>query len=152
MVFPTLNDLIPILQISVGPVILISGVGLPLLSMTNRLGRVIDRSRSLHQEWRSEKAKDRPRLRAQLRILWLRADRIRHAIFFSSLSVLLAACLIITLFLASLIKLDSGWPVSILFIGCLVSLVVSLVFFLWDVNQSLAALRFELRDSLEDSK
>lgn len=150
MIFPTLNDLIPIIQISVGPVILISGVGLLLLSTTNRLGRVIDRSRILHQEWRSEKSKDRPSLQAQLRILWLRADRIRQAIFFSSLSVLLAACLIITLFLASLFKLDSGWPVSVLFIGCLVSLVVSLVFFLWDVNQSLDALNFELQDVLKD--
>ena len=42
-----LIDLVPILQMAVGPVILISGVGLLLLSMTNRLGRVIDRSRLL---------------------------------------------------------------------------------------------------------
>ena len=41
------RDLIPILQVAIGPVILISGVGLLLLSMTNRLGRVIDRARLL---------------------------------------------------------------------------------------------------------
>jgi hypothetical protein len=38
MPIPTLAELIPILQIAIGPVILISGVGLLLLSMTNRLG------------------------------------------------------------------------------------------------------------------
>ena len=44
---PTLQQLIPVIQTSVGPVILISGIGLLLLSMTNRLGRIIDRSRLL---------------------------------------------------------------------------------------------------------
>ena len=32
MPFPTLTELIPILQIAIGPVILISGIGLLLLS------------------------------------------------------------------------------------------------------------------------
>ena len=41
------TELIPILQSAVGPVILISGVGLLLLSMTNRFGRVVDRARIL---------------------------------------------------------------------------------------------------------
>src|SRR4051812_29821403 len=42
-----LHDLVPTIQVAIGPVILISGVGLLLLSMTNRLGRVIDRARQL---------------------------------------------------------------------------------------------------------
>ena len=41
------SEVVPVLQISIGPVILISGVGLLLLSLTNRYGRVIDRSRFL---------------------------------------------------------------------------------------------------------
>ena len=44
----SLSELVPILQIAIGPAILISGVGLLLLSMTNRLGRVIDRALQLH--------------------------------------------------------------------------------------------------------
>ena len=40
-----LTALIPILQVAIGPVILVSGVGLLLLSMTNRLGRIVDRRR-----------------------------------------------------------------------------------------------------------
>ena len=43
MSLPTVAQLIPVLQTAIGPMILISGVGLLLLSMTNRLGRVIDR-------------------------------------------------------------------------------------------------------------
>ncbi|WP_345111750.1 DUF2721 domain-containing protein [Candidatus Villigracilis vicinus] len=43
----SIQELIPVLQTAIGPVILISGVGLLLLSMTNRLSRVIDRARNL---------------------------------------------------------------------------------------------------------
>ena len=42
-----LPQLIPILAASIAPVIVISGVGLRLLSMTNRYSKVIDRAREL---------------------------------------------------------------------------------------------------------
>jgi hypothetical protein len=42
-----LSTLIPTLQLAVGPVILISGIGLLLLSMTTRFGRTIDRTREI---------------------------------------------------------------------------------------------------------
>ena len=41
----TLHEIVPVLQVATGPVILISGIGLLLLTMTNRLGRTIDRAR-----------------------------------------------------------------------------------------------------------
>ena len=52
-----MKELIPLLQTAIGPVILISGVGLLLLSMTNRFGRIIDRSRILAHEMRSGSAR-----------------------------------------------------------------------------------------------
>ena len=52
-----MKDLIPLLPTAIGPVILISGVGLLLLSMTNRFGRIIDRSRILAHEMRSGSAR-----------------------------------------------------------------------------------------------
>jgi hypothetical protein len=50
MSIPSLTEVISVLQTAIGPVILISGVRLLLLSMTNRLGRVIDRARVLSRE------------------------------------------------------------------------------------------------------
>jgi len=50
MISLILQQLIPVIQTAVGPVILISGVGLLLLSMTNRFGRVLDRARLLARE------------------------------------------------------------------------------------------------------
>jgi hypothetical protein len=143
---PTLETLIPILQIAVGPVILISGVGLLLLSMTNRLGRAIDRARILRDELQSETAADEHHIRAQLVILWQRANIIRLSIIFAATSVLLAAGLIITLFVVSLFNYELGWFLILLFIGCLLSLIVSLSLFIWDINQSLSALKLEIQD------
>ena len=50
MAVTTLHAIVPVLQMATGPVILISGIGLLLLTMTNRLGRAIDRARSLSRE------------------------------------------------------------------------------------------------------
>src|SRR5512137_855745 len=100
-----LTDLIPTLQLAIGPVILISGVGLILLSMTNRFGRVIDRSRVLTEDLRRASAAHRGPILAQLRILSSRARIARAAIALASLSVLLAAIMIITLFLGALLDL-----------------------------------------------
>ena len=135
MVFKSLADIIPILQIAIGPVILISGIGLLLLSMTNRLGRAIDRARILRQEIKSGSLVDEHRIKAQLQILLHRAELIRQAIVYSTLSVLLAVLLIIALFVASIFKLDIGILIAIIFIGCLTSLIISLTIFLWDINK-----------------
>jgi hypothetical protein len=141
-----LEDLIPVLQIAIGPVILISGVGLLLLTMTNRFGRIIDRSRQLAHEFRSEPdaPAHRQNITAQLQVLTRRARIVRIAIAFSGLSVLLAALLIIFLFLISILDLEIAWPISILFSGCMVSLILSLIYFMVDINISLTALKLEV--------
>lgn len=139
-----LNDLIPILQIAVGPVILISGVGLLLLSLTNRFGRVIDRSRALAEALRRAAPADTTRLTAQLKILSRRARLVRLSITLAAWSVLLAALLIISLFLAVLLGIEIGLVVTALFIGCLGCLIGSLAVFLKDINLSLTALQLEL--------
>jgi hypothetical protein len=62
----SVSDLIPILQVSIGPVILISGVGLLLLTLTNRLGRIVDRSRILFLEMQKEESPDRKLIPSQI--------------------------------------------------------------------------------------
>jgi hypothetical protein len=58
-------------------------------------------------------------------------------------SALLAALLIISLFFVALLHLDAGWLILLLFIGCLASLIGSLVVSIRDINQSLLALKLE---------
>jgi len=139
-----LNEFIPVLQVAVGPVILISGVGLLLLSLTNRFGRAVDRSRQILREMREAGEGDRERLAVQVNILFRRARLIQIAIVLQAMSVLFAALLIITLFLTALIKWESAVVISLLFMGCLASLIVSLVAFIMDIRLSLKALKLEV--------
>src|ERR1043165_2661362 len=136
-----LTDLVPILQMAIGPVILISGVGLLLLSMTNRLGRAIDRARLLAEAFRKASAGERGHLAGQLEILSRRARLIRLAITLGTLSGLLACVLIIVLFGAALLRLEVGVLVMIIFVGCIGCLIGSLVAFLADINLLLSAFK-----------
>ncbi len=144
-----LHELIPVLQVAIGPVILISGVGLLLLTLTNRYGRTIDRSRQLVRELRELAGADRARLEGQIEILYRRARLLRLSILLAGVSVLLASVLIIGLFLTALLKVELGLLISLLFIACLAALCSSLVAFIRDINLSLGALKLELahRDS-----
>ena len=147
MSLPSMKELIPILQMAIGPVILISGVGLLLLSMTNRMGRVIDRSRTLIREMTAPGA-DKGCIRSQIHILVKRANLLRFSIIMASLSVTLASILIVTLFLSGLFGIDAPWMIALLFIACMVCVVGSLVAFIWDINQTLLALKLEMGEKL----
>jgi hypothetical protein len=140
----SLEQIIPELRDAIGPVILISGVGLLLLTMTNRLGRAIDHARRLQRELSERGEEERSRTLAQINIIYRRAKIIRLSIMLAALSALLAAVLIITLFLGALLQWDYWMMVSFIFIVCMVSLVASLIAFICDINLSLLALKLEL--------
>jgi hypothetical protein len=130
------RDVYEALQLAVSPVILISAYGLLLLSMTNRLGRAIDRARALVREGA---AKDE-----QIAIITRRAGWIRSAIVFTSLALLSAALLVLVLFASVLLPVGIAPAVSVLFIGSLVCLVIGLAYFLVDIFASLHAMKAEL--------
>ena len=109
-------------------------------------GRVIDRSRLLAREVRNEQGPGRDRDLAQIRILLRRGRLLRGAILLATASVLLAALLIILLFVVALFKVEAAWAVAGLFFGCLLTLILSLIYSLRDVNLSLVALKHELAE------
>lgn len=138
------HQLIPVLQVAIGPVILISGVGLLLLTLANRFGRAVDRSRQLSREMREVSDLERPRLSRQIEILYRRARFIRLSIIMAVVSVLFAAVLIIVLFLSALAHAEVGTIIASLFICCMASLILSLGAFIRDIQLSLQALKLEL--------
>jgi hypothetical protein len=143
-----LKDLVPVLQLAIGPVIVISGVGLVLLSMTNRYGRVIDRSRHLADDVRGAGGGEAAaRAATQLAILVRRAHLLRLSIILASTSLLLAALLIIGLFITALIRAENASVIAVLFVGCMGSLIASLAVFIYDINLSLTALDVEVGDA-----
>ena len=145
----SLEQIIPELRDAIGPVILISGVGLLLLTMTNRLGRTIDRARQLKTELPRRTEAERAHVQAQVAIIYQRAKMIRFSIALAALSALLAAALVVTLFVTALLRWENGWLASVIFIACMISLIASLVTFIRDINLSLRALKLELGDDRE---
>lgn len=139
----SLTQLIPILQLSIGPVILISGVGLLLLTLTNRFGRMVDRSRSLNHELTATGA-DVAGLKAQIEILHRRSAILRLSIIFGAVTVLLVAVLILVLFIAALFKFEVGWLIVTIFCAGLLCLIGSMLAFIREMNLSLEAIRLEL--------
>jgi hypothetical protein len=138
------RELIPILQMATGPVILVSGVGLLLLCMTNRFGRILDRTRQLAAALRTAPAGDRARILSQLAILSARGQLVRLSITLAALSVLLAAILVIFIFIAGLLRLEAAAVLAALFIGCMALLIGSMLVFIRDINLSLSAVNLEL--------
>jgi Na+/melibiose symporter-like transporter len=149
---PSVTQLIPVLQTAIGPMILISGVGLLLLTMTNRLGRTIDRARALSRDLPGASESIQETISAQLQVLWGRARLIRLAIALASMSSLLAAILIIVLFFTALWSVETAWLIGMLFIACMACLIGSLIVFIQDVNRSLSALKLELATSARQKR
>lgn len=141
----TLNEIIPYLQVAIGPVILVSGVGMLLLTMTNRFGRVIDRSRNLAKESNNTPLEKQAALHEQVAILYRRAKLLRLCIGLASGAALLAGLLIISLFIGALLEVKVVPAVEVLFAGSMLFLIASLIVFLQDINLSLHALSLELK-------
>ena len=138
------TQLIRILSASIAPVIVISGVGLLLLSMTNRYSRVIDRARELVREIENRDVESRRHLIEQVRITYRRARILRLAIILSSVSILCVTITVLSLFAGQVFGAQTEY-VSVPAFGLgLLALLGSLYYFIADVTISLNALELEI--------
>ena len=133
-------DLLKIIQAAIAPVVLISGVGLLLLTLSARLGRIVDRTRIVAAERRTANDANREMLNTQLAVLRKRARLIRFALALSATSVALVSLLIIGLFLGLLLAWNMTVPCTFLFIGSLLSLVTAMLMFVRELFEALTAL------------
>ena len=138
------SSLLPIIQLAITPVILISGMGALMLTLTNRMARIVDRTRSLAGQVRGAATEDRGHFESQLAILWHRAKLLRMAVTFAGLSMLIACGLIIVIFAAAVLERDLAVVAMIFFMGSILLLIAALVAFLRDIYVSLHALHLEV--------
>ena len=141
---PSLPQLVPILQLAVGPVILISGVGLLQRSLTNRLGRLIDRARLFSRDRAAAGTGDTARIDAQRTISGRRASILRRSIMLGALAVQLVSVLILVRFVSALLRLEAGLLVIALFGCALLTLIGSNGYFIREMNLSLDAVHPEI--------
>lgn len=140
-----IENFIQSLQAAIAPCIFISGLGLLLLTMTNRLGRAIDRIRHFSDEIKTASAGDIPVLKQQIVILYRRAWCLQTAIGLISISLLCVALIMLMLFTTLAFNFQLVFSIKLLFVASLVSFIFSLLFFFIDVSLTLASIRIEIK-------
>ncbi|HWI41192.1 MAG TPA: DUF2721 domain-containing protein [Verrucomicrobiae bacterium] len=134
------GDIAHIIQLSVAPVFLLTGVGTILNVMTNRLGRIIDRARRLEERLEGGHP-DEEDIRRNLDTLSLRAKLIGRAITLCTATALLVCMVIAVLFLGDFLNIEIPIVVAGLFILAMLLLVFGLVWFLREIFLATARLR-----------
>lgn len=143
------NALLPMIQLAITPVILITGLGSLMLSMTNRFGRIVDRTRILAVQAQAAKDDTRPHIEAQLRILYRRAQLVRRAVIFNTLGMFTSGLLVVVIFVSALAGMEAGLLILALFMSAIAFLLAALGYFLNDINLALKALGLEVDKALD---
>jgi CBS domain containing-hemolysin-like protein len=138
----SLDHIAKLIQSAVGPVFLISGVGVTLNVLTSRLARVVDRAHGLELERGSNTdAAARADLDARLAVMARRARYINTAITLCTISALLTAVTVMLLFSNAFVPVNFGTYIAILFVLSMLSLAIAYLVFLIEVRIATAALR-----------
>lgn len=136
-----LVDIAQVIQLAVAPVFLLSGIGIVLTVLTNRLARVVDRARKLEEAARSSSGAALEERRQELHVMAYRARLMNRAITLSTASALLVAVVVVLLFLGALLDFSATLPVAGLFILAMLALIGALLLFLREVFLAIKALK-----------
>jgi hypothetical protein len=137
---------IQFLQSSITPVALISGVGLILLSLTNRIGRTIDRSRKLLTELRVTPKGREEIIKAELKILHRRNRILKTAMGGIAFSILTSSLMIPVLLMMNVFQIDLRYFGSALLILSIGGIILAAIYFFVDIVLSLRALDYEMEE------
>jgi hypothetical protein len=143
MAFPAahVSEIAGVIQLSVAPVFLLAGVGAIVNAMSTRLGRTVDRARTLESELASTDVARTERIQGELRTISVRARLIGRAIALAVLCALLVTVLLIVAFVDAFLATDLSFVLATIFIAALVAFSGSLVVFLREVLIASANLR-----------
>lgn len=130
-----------VIQLSVAPVFLLSGIGAILAVMTSRLGRIIDRARALEERLEQAPADRAAQIEADLAALTQRARLIGPAITMCTATALLVCLVIAVLFLSAFLRFDASVPVALLFIAAMLAFFLGLLWFLREIFVATKSLR-----------
>ena len=145
------KSLVAFFQSSISPLVLISGVGLILLSLTNRLARTIDRSRGLVADIEKSNLtqKEIDNKKVQLKILVKRSYILKYSIGSISFSILSSSLIIPILLIMNLFQINLEALGITFFILSISGIITSALFLFADVNLTLKALEYEVADHIK---
>lgn len=128
-----ITDVAHVIQLAVAPVFLLTGIGAILSVLINRLGRVVDRYRTLEKLPADLAEAAQAAARGEMNRLSRRARMVHWAIGFCTSSALLVCIVIATLFIGSVTGVQTPVIIATLFILAMLALVAGLLFFLREI-------------------
>lgn len=131
-----------LIQLALGPVFLISGVGITLSMLTQRLARIVDRARKLEDQ-REETSSEKKHaiIDHELKVIFRRARHINAAIFLCTISAFLTALVVTLLFASEFVPMGVGGAIAAMFVGSMVCLCTAFLMFLLEVRIATNSLR-----------
>ena len=125
-----LSDIGEAIQLAIAPVFLLAGVGTLLIVLTNRLGRLIDRSRVLEDRL---KVNPENECMGELLSLYDRTRLINVGITASTVCGLLICVVIAMLFLGDTTDLPLDRYIALCFVSGMLALIVAFVYFMREI-------------------
>jgi sterol desaturase/sphingolipid hydroxylase (fatty acid hydroxylase superfamily) len=142
----SLPGLAKLIQLSLGPVFLLSAIGTILNMLTGRLSRIVDRARLIEERFTPRDHPDHGHQVRELRLLDRRMTIVNNAIFLCTASAVLICLVVAAMFLARLAGFGFARTLAVTFAGALLLLIAGLVLFLVEVRVAVAAIR--VRDEM----
>lgn len=136
-------DIAHLIQTSVAPVFLLSGVAATLGVLTSRLARAVDRARTLEVSLENHTG-DPKHLHDDLKVLARRARYLNAAISLCVVSAVMVALVVVTLFANAFFEAGLALTIALLFVGAMLLLTGAFVAFFIEVRLATAALRIGL--------
>ena len=141
----TTPSVVHVIQLAVAPVFLLSGVGVILTVLTNRLARIIDRARLLEERLHAAPDDRLAEMHSEMELLSHRAWMVNLALTLSTSCALLVCLVIALLFVGSALRIEMDTIISIMFVTAMAALVGSLSIFLREIFLGTAQLRIGRR-------
>lgn len=130
-----------VIQLSVAPVFLLTGVGAMLGVLTNRLSRTVDRARALEARYEAAPAAEQESLRRDLKVQARRSRLIYVAMSLCALCALLVCSVIVALFASAFVLAPFAVPIAVLFVAAMLAFIAALLVFLREVHLATTNLR-----------
>ncbi len=136
-----------VIQLAVAPVFLLAGIAGMLNVLSQRLSRVVDRTRLVERHILTEvHDHHRSQLQAETSGLWKRIRLVNWSIRMFVSGALLVCLVIVALFLGELSQLNLSIVIAVLFMGAMGLLIAGLILFLFEVSISTRTMREGLTD------
>lgn len=139
-----------VVRTAVAPVFLLSGVGVTLTMLTNRLARVVDRARALESSERDTHERDIQELQSRVDTLARRARLLGRSIALCTLCTLcalLVCMVVVALFVGAFVNFHLSQVIAVLFVMAMFCFIGGLLLFLREVFVATSTLRIGLGGS-----